>query len=336
MRLACPNCDARYEVAEDAVPPEGRDVQCSNCGHGWFQMPVAAQAADLAPLMAAEPAPLGATRTPAAPAISPDEAVLARIGQELAQAKSAAPEAGAGAEDEAPAPMAAPRAALDPSIIKVLQEEAEREAEARKLEAQKAAQRRAEAEEQLQVQTEMGLDPVSPRRPKGLVAARAEEKPTQTQAELAVEARAAQPPEPVPQTAPQTAAVASPEADGAPLAQAAITPSAPAAPQRRDLLPDVEEINSSLRPDLRIAAEPAGDFDAQEPVKSHAFRTGFLISMGFFVLAALSYGFAADIARLQPDLAEPMGRYVAFVDALRLSINGAIDQITRQITPSAP
>lgn len=37
MRLQCPNCDAEYEVDAAAIPQEGRDVQCSNCGHGWYQ-----------------------------------------------------------------------------------------------------------------------------------------------------------------------------------------------------------------------------------------------------------------------------------------------------------
>lgn len=36
MRLVCTNCDAEYEVPDDAIPAEGRDVQCSNCGHTWF------------------------------------------------------------------------------------------------------------------------------------------------------------------------------------------------------------------------------------------------------------------------------------------------------------
>jgi predicted Zn finger-like uncharacterized protein len=36
MRLICPNCDAQYEVDDSAIPAEGRDVQCSNCGHTWF------------------------------------------------------------------------------------------------------------------------------------------------------------------------------------------------------------------------------------------------------------------------------------------------------------
>ncbi|MGB3408240.1 MAG: zinc-ribbon domain-containing protein, partial [Jannaschia sp.] len=37
MRLTCPNCSAQYEVAEDMIPPDGRDVQCSNCATTWFQ-----------------------------------------------------------------------------------------------------------------------------------------------------------------------------------------------------------------------------------------------------------------------------------------------------------
>jgi len=39
MRLICPNCGAQYEVDDGVVPEGGRDVQCSNCGHTWFQRP---------------------------------------------------------------------------------------------------------------------------------------------------------------------------------------------------------------------------------------------------------------------------------------------------------
>ncbi len=38
MRLLCPNCDAEYEVDASVIPDSGRDVQCSNCGHAWFQL----------------------------------------------------------------------------------------------------------------------------------------------------------------------------------------------------------------------------------------------------------------------------------------------------------
>jgi predicted Zn finger-like uncharacterized protein len=37
MRLTCPNCGARYEVDDALIPPEGRDVQCSDCVTTWFQ-----------------------------------------------------------------------------------------------------------------------------------------------------------------------------------------------------------------------------------------------------------------------------------------------------------
>src|SRR5690606_18399238 len=37
MRLICPSCGAQYEVDESVIPDGGRDVQCSNCGHAWFQ-----------------------------------------------------------------------------------------------------------------------------------------------------------------------------------------------------------------------------------------------------------------------------------------------------------
>lgn len=37
MRLICPNCGAQYDVADDAIPSGGRDVQCSSCNYTWFQ-----------------------------------------------------------------------------------------------------------------------------------------------------------------------------------------------------------------------------------------------------------------------------------------------------------
>lgn len=36
MRIICPDCDAQYEVPDEVIPEEGRDVQCSNCGTTWM------------------------------------------------------------------------------------------------------------------------------------------------------------------------------------------------------------------------------------------------------------------------------------------------------------
>ncbi len=37
MRLICPQCNALYDVSSDMIPPEGREVECSACGHVWHQ-----------------------------------------------------------------------------------------------------------------------------------------------------------------------------------------------------------------------------------------------------------------------------------------------------------
>lgn len=99
MRLVCPNCDAEYEVDASVIPDAGRDVQCSNCGHAWFQM---------SPQLEDE--------------LAAEEALF-----------EAPPEI-----DDEPAPaMAAdpPGRSLDESVLSVLREEADREAAARRAEA---------------------------------------------------------------------------------------------------------------------------------------------------------------------------------------------------------
>ena len=56
MRVTCPNCGAVYEVPDGAIPESGRDVQCTSCGHGWFQRPEAREAPRAAEVIEAEPA----------------------------------------------------------------------------------------------------------------------------------------------------------------------------------------------------------------------------------------------------------------------------------------
>jgi predicted Zn finger-like uncharacterized protein len=36
VRLLCPKCDAEYEIPNDVIPAEGRNVQCSGCQETWF------------------------------------------------------------------------------------------------------------------------------------------------------------------------------------------------------------------------------------------------------------------------------------------------------------
>ncbi|MEO0358252.1 MAG: zinc-ribbon domain-containing protein, partial [Pseudomonadota bacterium] len=67
VRLTCPNCEAQYEVPDDAVPAAGREVQCSNCGHTWFAQPKSAGFATRGP----EPKPTPAPARPPRPKPEP-------------------------------------------------------------------------------------------------------------------------------------------------------------------------------------------------------------------------------------------------------------------------
>jgi predicted Zn finger-like uncharacterized protein len=50
MLLICPECSAKYNVADGAIPSAGRSVRCAACNHAWTQLPEApvATAANLA------------------------------------------------------------------------------------------------------------------------------------------------------------------------------------------------------------------------------------------------------------------------------------------------
>jgi predicted Zn finger-like uncharacterized protein len=146
MRLMCPNCDAEYEVDASAIPDAGRDVQCSNCGHAWFQGHPETEA-DLAdesalydppPPLANEP-PSAVDETPQAALPQPDAA------HDLADD----PEAILDAMAEAEIPEAAlPVHEVDAEALRILREEA----------ALETAQRLAEqAPQGIEEQTEMGL-----------------------------------------------------------------------------------------------------------------------------------------------------------------------------------
>jgi predicted Zn finger-like uncharacterized protein len=39
MLLTCPECSAKYNVADGAIPAAGRSVRCAACNHSWTQLP---------------------------------------------------------------------------------------------------------------------------------------------------------------------------------------------------------------------------------------------------------------------------------------------------------
>ena len=44
MILACPSCDARFSVPDEALLSDGRTVRCSSCAHQWFAQSAAEDA----------------------------------------------------------------------------------------------------------------------------------------------------------------------------------------------------------------------------------------------------------------------------------------------------
>ena len=258
MRLICPNCDAQYEVVDDVIPTEGRDVQCSNCGQTWFQhhrdhMPEEQEDAGL-------PGDLA----------EPDDTPV---------------------EDEERAPALPPepqRRELDPSVADILRQEAELESQAR-----------AEQAESLESQPDLGLDT------------------TETDAERrAREARErmarmrGEDPAPAPTQVSEAAATAA------------------AIGSRRELLPDIEEINSTLRSTSDRQAggrSEASDTAAMpEPARKSGFRRGFMMMILLAIIFGAIYVFAPQIAQAVPAVDPFLNVYVAQVDVARLWLDGHV------------
>ncbi len=97
MRLICPNCEAQYDVANEAIPPGGRDVQCSSCQQTWFQTEK--------PVVAGRDA----------------SRILSRS---LPKAEASQDSDDAAKAQASPAPSEPPRKALDDAVASILREEA--------------------------------------------------------------------------------------------------------------------------------------------------------------------------------------------------------------------
>lgn len=303
MRLVCPNCEAKYEVPDDAIPDTGRDVQCASCGHAWFQMrsrpvstplptPVLTEAKDPAPVAeAAAEAVESAVKKALAEATPGAAEKLEKADKKDGKPAAASPPSGAEApvepdptpeaEEAAEAPPSKP---VDEKVLTILREEAEREAKSR-----------LEEKRPLESQPELGID--SATQPRKKAAAKKRD------------------PEPEPE----------PEAD---------TAAKPAA--RRDLLPDVEEINSTLRPSEDPDADAASDLSDAEPRPARrAFRAGFLLVISFAILGAAIYITAPWLSAKVPALAGPISVFVGLVDDLRLALDGLMRSATRLISGEA-
>ncbi|SLN64209.1 hypothetical protein PSA7680_03382 [Pseudoruegeria aquimaris] len=322
MRLICPNCDAQYEVDDAVIPDDGRDVQCSNCGHTWFQKPAhldaelseelaeegfgPAAAVELEADDDAEEAPHDAADAP-----DPEEAqdgyeeeddtaeAADDAGYEEGEAEEdvALPNLTDEDEEEEPvdeeyedasAPigqsvLAQRQRTLDESILGILKEEAEREALARQREAQSG----------LETQGDLGLG-------------EPEEKPSE-------------PMTPVQERTARLRGIEPAEEEGE--------------ETRKDLLPDIEEINSSLRPatEREGAPEPLEPEEA-ERAQRRGFRIGFSLMIFLIVILICAYAYAPTIIETVPESQAAMGQYVDFVNESRVTLNGWMSDLAAKLS----
>lgn len=144
MRLMCPNCDAEYEVDASAIPESGRDVQCSNCGHAWFQHHPELEAEGDAESALYDPPPPLSKVAVAQPVLPSDldwqvesddpETILDAMGVEARAtgANRPAPSLDDTLGDQTADPI--PKQDIDPEVLRILREEAELETAQRALE----------------------------------------------------------------------------------------------------------------------------------------------------------------------------------------------------------
>ncbi|MDQ2094722.1 zinc-ribbon domain-containing protein [Rhodalgimonas zhirmunskyi] len=356
MRLICPNCGAQYEVPDNVIPENGRDVQCSNCGDTWFQKHPS-QDRELAEELdqsldevhwdadseADTPDETGGgwedTRNEALPSADADapEAEAPDIeppfddhptsdeddlgdapGPDDEAALASAQEADIGSwpetdpdadlddttlsetdtwldespEDEPetashPEDAAPKPRGLDPEVRDVLREEADFELRARSAHAGT-----------LEEQPDLGLDTTEDE------ASRREREARQRMARM--------------RGISEEEAAAASAAAGAGLA---------AQTSRRDLLPDIDEINSTLRRSSARGEAPEIDHSttSSAPAKQRGgFRRGFMTLILIAVIALLLYIYAPKIAEMVPALGGVLEAYVSAINSARAWLDGQI------------
>lgn len=271
MRLICPNCGAQYEVADDVIPTGGRDVQCSNCGHTWFEQPGASVAAELG----------SEAETPTEP--SPEPIPEPTPKPDVAPIPEPEP------VREAPKPRE-----MASDVTDILRQEAEYEKSAREADTNTI---------ETQPDLDLSHDPDEDRRSR-----EARDRLARLRGE--------------PATADAVSA-----AVGAAMTQDANAP-------RRELLPDIEEINSTLRPDN--TANAAVNYDADTARPRGGFKRGFMYVVIIALVALAIYVFAPQISAAVPQVEPYLTSYAEWVDGLRILLDQKLQQLIEraQSTPA--
>ncbi|MDN5787868.1 zinc-ribbon domain-containing protein [Pseudorhodobacter sp.] len=325
MRLICPNCDAQYEVDDAAIPEAGRDVQCSNCGHAWFQMPPDQEAEQEAEdalfgsvmggVVAKPTAAPAQTAAQSAPPQREQTASVARPAPVIPQpappvdASEAVANAPPPASDtpkfrpkeptlqQATVPPASPPPPEEPTPEAVPQPGPPRRgldenllAVLREEAERETAARRSETPRPLESQPDLGLEET---RGAGNTVKAVRDRLARLRGDVA---------EPEPEVTERPTA-------------------------RRDLLPDIEEINSTLRASTE---DRSGDAvimaqDAMQPkAQRNGFRSGFSLMLLVAVVLIAAYLAAPKITQQFPATKGAMDSYVSGVNNGRVWLDGAM------------
>jgi hypothetical protein len=106
-----------------------------------------------------------------------------------------------------------------------------------------------------------------------------------------------------------------------------------AAASRRQNLPDVDSISSSLRSDAPVRDETEAE-DDDAPARS-GFRTGFLLTLLLVIIALVIYLYAPALADMVPALRGPLAGYVDAVNGLRGWLDGLLTGATARLNGMA-
>lgn len=109
---------------------------------------------------------------------------------------------------------------------------------------------------------------------------------------------------------------------------------------RRDLLPDIDEINSTLRSGTARTGSGAIDIEPQIEAptrqrKRRGFRTGFLTVLLIFIVLAAVYVLAPRLGEAVPALESPLKSYVSFVDQGRVWLDSKLQAMLKSLDSAA-
>ncbi|MCV2866070.1 zinc-ribbon domain-containing protein [Albidovulum sediminicola] len=289
MRLVCPKCGAQYEIEDSLIPAAGRDVQCSDCGTAWFQKSAAALTAE-------------AEASRAAMEWSESTDLAGASDAPAQEPRASEPEEIPSSEPEpAPALAAAVQAEPDP-------QPAEPEPQAEAPAAEPVFKRRAIDEATLSVLREEAERETQARVAEGTATAPAvpHHEPAP---ERSMDIRAAEEAQPEPAAEPAPALVVEAAVDGA---------EEDDRQSRKELLPDIEQINSTLR-STSGRADDAVLKDAPQNLRRHrgAFRFGLISALAAVATLVLLYALAPAIVGAFPGSEDRMAAYVEAVDGFR-------------------